>query len=40
VSTNSNSDSLKESPHVKIAKRKKQIHPKHNAKFNHICNCR
>ena len=30
-----NSDRLKELLHEKIAKRKKQIHPAHNPRFNH-----
>ena len=30
-----NSDILKELLHEKIAKRKKQIHPAHNPRFNH-----
>jgi hypothetical protein len=29
------SDNLKEFLHAKIAKRKKQIHPEHSARFNH-----
>ena len=31
----SNSDRLKEFLHAKIAKRKKQIHREHSARFNH-----
>jgi hypothetical protein len=29
------SDKLREFIHAKIAKRKKQIHPEHSARFNH-----
>jgi len=29
------SDKLREFLHAKIAKRKKQIHPEHSARFNH-----
>jgi hypothetical protein len=32
---NSDSDKLREFLHAKIAKRKKQIHPEHSARFNH-----
>ena len=35
MATSSNSDKLKEFLHAKIAKRKKQIHPEHSARFNH-----
>jgi hypothetical protein len=32
---NSDLDRLREFLHAKIAKRKKQIHPEHSARFNH-----
>src|SRR5918995_384814 len=35
VAINSDSDKLREFLHAKIAKRKKQIHPEHSARFNH-----
>jgi hypothetical protein len=35
VAIDSDSDKLKEFLHAKIAKRKKQIHPEHSARFNH-----
>jgi hypothetical protein len=35
VVINSDSHRLREFLHAKIAKRKKQIHPEHNARFNH-----
>jgi hypothetical protein len=35
VAINSDSDRLREFLHAKIAKRKKQIHPEHSARFNH-----
>jgi hypothetical protein len=35
VAINSNSDKLGEFLHAKIAKREKQIHPEHSARFNH-----
>jgi ribosome-associated translation inhibitor RaiA len=35
MAVNSDSDKLKEFLHGKIAKRKKQIHPEHSARFNH-----
>ena len=35
VATNSDSERLREFLHAKIAKRKKQIHPEHSARFNH-----
>jgi hypothetical protein len=33
--TNTDSDRLRKFLHAKIAKRKKQIHPAHNPRFNH-----
>jgi len=33
--TDSDSDRLRKFLHAKIAKRKKQIHPAHNPRFNH-----
>jgi hypothetical protein len=35
VAITSDIDRLKEYLHAKIAKRKKQIHPEHSARFNH-----
>jgi hypothetical protein len=35
MAINSDSDRLREFLHAKIAKRKKQIHPEHSARFNH-----
>jgi hypothetical protein len=35
VAINSDSDKLGEFLHEKTAKRKKQIHPEHSARFNH-----
>ena len=35
VSSNSDSDRLREFLDAKIAKRKKRIHPEHSARFNH-----
>jgi hypothetical protein len=35
VAINSDSDKLREFLRAKIAKRKKQIHPEHSARFNH-----
>jgi hypothetical protein len=35
VTTDSDSDKLREFLHAKIAKRKKQINPEHSARFNH-----
>jgi hypothetical protein len=35
VVTDSDSDRLRKLLHAKIAKRKKQIHPAHNPRFNH-----
>jgi hypothetical protein len=35
VAINSDSDKLREFLNAKIAKRKKQIHPEHSARFNH-----
>jgi hypothetical protein len=35
VAINSDSDRLREFLQAKIAKRKKQIHPEHSARFNH-----
>src|SRR5919112_1146164 len=35
VDFNSDSNKLREFLHAKIAKRKKQIHPEHSARFNH-----
>ena len=32
---NSDTDKLREFLHAKIAKRKKQIHPEHSARFSH-----
>jgi len=35
MAINSDSDKLRDFLHAKIAKRKKQIHPEHSARFNH-----
>ena len=35
MTTNSDSEKLREFLHAKIAKRKQQIHPAHNPRFNH-----
>ena len=35
MTINSDSDRLREFLQAKIAKRKKQIHPEHSARFNH-----
>ncbi len=35
MAINSDSERLREFLHAKIAKRKKKIHPKHSARFNH-----
>ena len=35
MAINSDSDKLRDFLHAKIAKRKKQIHPAHNPRFNH-----